>query len=148
MIRRQNFFPTVLFDGFFDDVFAPAKPPVPNAPEAFRPMRTDVKETEAGFELDIELPGFKKEDVTAELKDGYMTIKASRNTEEEEKSDNGRIIRKERYSGSVSRSFYVGEDVTQEDIKAKISNGILNIFVPKKEPKAAIEEKKCIAIEG
>ncbi len=84
-------------------------------------MRTDVKETKTGYELEIELPGVKKEDVKAELKDGYLTITASTESKKEEKQD-GKYIRKERYSGTTSRSFYVGEDITQEDIKAKFEN--------------------------
>ena len=109
-------------------------------------MRTDVKETENSFELAIELPGFKKEDVKAELKDGTMTISAVSKHENEEKDANGRFIRRERYTGSCSRSFYVGEAVTEEDISAKFEDGILKVTVPKKEVKPAVEEKKYIPI--
>ena len=110
-------------------------------------MNTDVKEKENSYELDIELPGFKKEDVRAELKDGYLTVSASRNGNNDEKDEKGSYIRRERYSGSCSRSFYVGEGVRQEDIHAKFEDGVLKLEVPK-EDKKKIEEKKYIAIEG
>ena len=99
-------------------------------------------------ELEIDLSGFKKEEVRAELKDGYLTVSAETNTKKDEKAEDGKYIRRERYSGSCSRSFYVGEDVQQEDIKAEFKHGILKLFVPKKEAKPAVEEKKHIAIEG
>ena len=98
-------------------------------------MKTDIKETESAYELDIDLPGYKKEDVQAELKDGYLTISAKTNTTKEEKDENGKYLRKERYSGSCSRSFYVGEDITEEDIKAKFEDGTLKLSIPKKEAK-------------
>ena len=96
----------------------------------------------------MNLPGVKKEDVKAELKDGYLTISASSNTSKDEKDDNGRYIRRERYSGSCSRSFYVGDQVTESEIKAKFENGTLTMLIPKKEEKPAVEDKKYIAIEG
>lgn len=113
-------------------------------------MKTDVKEHETGYELDISLPGYKKEDIQAELKDGYLTINAKTSQDHDEKDENtGKYIRRERYFGSCSRSFYVGEDITQEDIKAKYENGVLKLAVPKKDPKKPeVEEKKFIAIEG
>ncbi len=110
-------------------------------------MNTDVKEKENAYELDIELPGFKKEDVRAELKDGYLTISATQNTNRDEKDEKGSYIRRERYSGSCSRSFYVGEGVKQEDIHARFENGVLKLEVPKAD-KQKVEEKKYIAIEG
>ena len=110
-------------------------------------MRTDIKDTENGYEVTMNLPGVKKEDVKAELKDGYLTISAVSNSNKDEKDQNGRYIRRERYSGSCSRSFYVGEDVTQEEIKARFENGTLVMTVPKKEQKPAVEQKKYIAIE-
>lgn len=111
-------------------------------------MKTDIKEMENGYEVTMNLPGVKKEDVKAELKDGYLTISASTNSNKDEKDGNGRYIRRERYSGSCSRSFYVGEDVTQDEIKAKFENGALTLLVPKKDQKPAVEDKKYIAIEG
>ena len=97
---------------------------------------------------DIDMPGFNKEDLKAELKEGYLTISASTNKDNGEKDENGRYIRRERYVGSCSRSFYVGEDIKQDDIKAKFENGILKISVPKKEAQPKVEEDKHIAIEG
>lgn len=111
-------------------------------------MHTDVKETNYGYEIDMNLPGVKKEDVHAELKDGYLTVKATTNTSNDMQDDNGHYIRRERYSGSCSRSFYVGEQVTQEDIKAKFEDGVLKIAVPKKEIQPKVEENNYIAIEG
>ena len=132
-----------LFDTFFDDFKRPAR-----SNTNINVMRTDIKETDAGFELDIDLPGYKKEDVQAELKDGYLTISAKTNTTREEKDENGKYIRKERYSGSCSRSFQVGEQIEQQDIKAKFEDGILKVTVPKKDAKPAVEENKYIMIEG
>lgn len=111
-------------------------------------MKTDIRETDGSFELDIDMPGFNKEDLKAELKEGYLTISASTNKDNGEKDENGRYIRRERYVGSCSRSFYVGEDIKQDDIKAKFENGILKISVPKKETQPKVEEDKHIAIEG
>lgn len=110
-------------------------------------MKTDIKENDATYEMDIELPGYKKEDVTAKLENGYLTITAAKTAKTEEKNDDGVYIRRERFSGQCSRTFYVGEDVKQEDIKAKFEDGILKVSIPKVEPKK-VEEKKYIAIEG
>ena len=110
-------------------------------------MKTDVKETDAGYEVDIDLPGFKKDEISAKLDDGYLTISASKGLDKDEKNKEGKYIRKERYAGAMSRSFYVGGDVTEEDIKAKYEDGILKLSIPKKEAKA-VENKKYIAIEG
>ena len=137
-----------LIDSFFDDFAAPAKKVMRCNTPANNIMKTDIKDTKEGYELDIELPGYNKEDVSAELKDGYMTISASTKSDEGDKDENGKYIRRERYYGSCSRSFYVGEAITQEDIKARFENGILKLFVPKKEEKPAVEEKKYITIEG
>ena len=114
---------------------------------AGRIMKTDVKEKENEYEIDIDLPGFKKEDVKAELKDGYLTISAAKGLDHEEEKKDGKYIRKERYSGNMSRTFYVGENITQEDIHAKYEDGILKLTVPKKEEKKQ-EEKNYITIEG
>ena len=111
-------------------------------------MRTDVKETDNSYELDMDMPGFEKGDIKAELKNGYLTISASSNRNNDEKDKDGKYIRRERYTGSCSRSFYVGDDVKEEDIKAKFENGILKVTVPKKEEKPAVEENKYISIEG
>ncbi|KIR03478.1 hypothetical protein P261_02293 [Lachnospiraceae bacterium TWA4] len=110
-------------------------------------MKTDVKEVENGYELAIDLPGYKKEDVHAQLENGYLTINASKNVDNDKKDENGKYIRRERYTGSMSRSFYVGEQVTEEDIHAKFEDGILHLSVPKKEVKK-VENNHYIAIEG
>lgn len=111
-------------------------------------MNTDIKETEKGYELAISLPGVKKEDIKAEVKDGYLMITAAKGLDQDEQEkDTGRYIRRERYAGSCQRSFYVGDDVTEEDIKGEFKHGILKLFVPKKEAKPAVEQKKYIAIE-
>jgi HSP20 family protein len=111
-------------------------------------MKTDIKETDSAYEVSVDLPGFKKDEISAKLEKGYLTISASRNLEKDEKDEeSGRYIRRERYSGQCSRSFYVGEQVTEEDIRAKFEDGILQLYVTKKEAKQ-VEEKKLIAIEG
>ena len=110
-------------------------------------MKTDVKETDTGYEVDIDLPGFKKDEINAQLDNGYLTISAAKGLDKDEKDKKGKYIRKERYAGAMSRSFYVGEGITQEDIKAKYEDGILRLSVPKKEAKA-VEDKKYVAIEG
>ena len=110
-------------------------------------MKTDVKETDTGYEVDIDLPGFKKDEINAQLDNGYLTISAAKGLDKDEKDKKGKYIRKERYAGAMSHSFYVGEGITQEDIKAKYEDGILRLSVPKKEAKA-VENKKYIAIEG
>ena len=109
-------------------------------------MTTDVKDTDKGYEVTMNMPGVKKEDVKAELKDGYLTVTAQQNTNKDEKDKEGNYIRKERYSGSCQRSFYVGEGVKQEDLKAAFNNGILTVAVPK-EVQKPVEEKQYITIE-
>ena len=108
-------------------------------------MKTDIKEHDNCYDLMIGLPGVKKEDIKAELNDGYLTVSAESNTSKDEKDDNGKYICRERYSGSYSRSFYVGDTVTEQDISAKFENGTLKLTVPKKE---SLPEKqnKYIAI--
>ncbi len=126
----------------FDDFFGPSF----FSKNAESVMKTDIKETDGAYELTVDLPGFKKEDVKAQLNDGYLTISAEHSSEDGEKDKDGKYIRRERYSGSYSRSFYVGDGVTQEDIAAKFENGTLKLTVPKKD---ALPEKqtKYIAIE-
>ena len=131
-----------LFDNFFEDFARPARTTVRyNAPSA-TVMRTDVKETDTGYELDIDLPGYKKEEVQAALHKGYLTISATKSAEE---TVEGKYLRRERYIGSCQRSFYVREYLRQEDIRASFQNGILTLFVPK-EDKTKTEEKKYITI--
>ena len=110
-------------------------------------MKTDVHEHESEYEIDIELPGFKKEELSLNLEKGYLTVSASKNVNNDEKDEHGKMIRQERYSGSRQRSFFVGEYVTSEDVKAKFEDGILKLVVPKKDaPK--LPEKQTIMIEG
>ena len=137
-----------LIDEFFDDFARPVKSVARVSAPTPAVMRTDVKESETGYELDIDLPGYKKEDVQAQLKDGYLTITATTAKNADQKDENGKYIRRERYSGTCSRSFYVGDDIRQEDIKAKFEDGILKIGVPKKKEQPEIEENKFINIEG
>ena len=148
-----------LFDNFFDDFFgfpvwddraaqkAQKKLYGRHAPNM---MKTDVQENGDHYEIDIDLPGFKKEELSVELKEGYLVISAVKGLDKDEKEEKtGRYVRRERYVGSMSRSFYVGEDVKQEDIHAKYESGVLKLSIPKmEEKKPEIEEKKYIAIEG
>ena len=110
-------------------------------------MKTDVKETDSGYEVDIDLPGFKKDEINVQLDNGYLSISAAKGPDKDEKNKEGKYIRKERYAGAMSRSFYVGDALTQEDIKAKYESGILRLSIPKKEAKQ-VEATKRIAIEG
>lgn len=111
-------------------------------------MNTDVKENENGYELTMDLPGFTKDEVSAQLENGYLTISASKGLDkDEEEKDTGKYIRRERYAGACQRSFYVGDAVSEEDIKASFKHGILKLQIPKKEAKK-VENKNYIAIEG
>ena len=110
-------------------------------------MKTDVHEKDNEYDVDIDLPGFKKDEIALSLDNGYLTVSASKGLDKDEKDKKDQIIRQERYAGSMQRSFYVGEQLTEEDIKAKFENGVLKLFIPKKEAKA-VPEKKCIMIEG
>ena len=110
-------------------------------------MKTDVKETNNGYELTIDMPGIKKDDITAELKDGYITVSVKSNYSNDDKDDEGRYIRRERHYGSCSRSFYVGDTVTQDEIKASFSNGILKLTIPKKEDHKQSEGHNYIKID-
>ena len=143
-----------LFDEMFDDMFNNMMPMVAGrrnplyGKHAKNLMKTDVRETEDTYEVDVDLPGFKKDELSVELKDGYLTIQATANTSNDEKDSNGRYIRRERHFGTCSRSFYVGKEVKQEKIKAKFEDGTLKLFVPKQEEKPAVEESRYITIEG
>lgn len=112
-------------------------------------MNTDVKETEDGFELEMDLPGFDKDEIKVSLEKGYMTVSAQKELNQDEKdADSGKYIRRERYAGACQRSFFVGEELTEEDITGEFKHGILKLKVPKKEARPAVEEKKYISIEG
>lgn len=134
--RRRNGF-DLLEDMFRDPFFTG---------EETKIMRTDIKEKKDKYLVDIDLPGYEKEDIKIEIEDGYLTIHATTDSHKEEKED-GKFVRKERYFGECSRSFYVGEDIKEEDVKASFKNGTLKLEIPKKEEKRALPEKKYIQIE-
>ena len=150
------FYPSLFNDNLFDDFMTIAFPRFPSMGNEERKlygkqqaaiMKTDVRELEDHYEVDIDLPGFKKDEIKLELEKGNLTVSTARNVNEEEKNEEGKVIRQERYMGAMQRSFYVGEFITEEDIKAKFEDGVLKLNVPKKEaPKPP--EKKSIMIEG
>ena len=143
-----------LFDDFMNDFAFPDFTDSANIEKALygkhakNMMKTDVRETDDAYEVDIDLPGFKKDEVKVALKDGYLTVSAAKGLDEDDEDKKGHYIRRERYAGACQRSYYVGEDITEEDIRAEFKHGILKLFVPKKEVKPAVEEKKYITIEG
>ena len=141
-IFRRNDVDNV-FDDFFDDSFWGN-----TGMRAVTAMNTDIKENDKAYEIEMELPGFDKGDINAELKEGYLTIRATHSENKDEKDEKQRYIRKERYSGHYERSFYVGDAITEDDIKAKFKDGVLTMEVPKKEAQPKVEETKRIAIEG
>ena len=139
-----------LFDDFFTDPFGMMVMPQRHDPlygkHSKNLMKTDVRETEGSYELDVDLPGFKKDEVNVELNNGYLTIEAAKSLDKDDTDKQGRYIRQERYAGSMSRSFYIGEAVRPEDVKGKFENGILQLSIPKNEqPK--LPAKTTIAIE-
>ena len=142
-----------LFDDFMNDFAFPDFTDSANIEKALygkhasHEMKTDVRETDSGYEVDIDLPGFKKDEINIQLDNGYLSISAAKGLDKDEQDKEGKYIRKERYAGSMSRSFYVGNAITQDDIKAKYESGILRLSVPKKAAEE-IESAKRIAIEG
>ena len=111
-------------------------------------MKTDIRETDGSYELEMDLPGFTKDEVKVSLENGYLTVQAAKGLDEDEQEKKtGRYIRRERYAGACERSFYVGEDVTQEETEGEFKHGILRLSIPKKEAKPAVPEKKYIVIE-
>ena len=140
--------PSIFGNNFVDDVFDDMFPFAGNYTTAsYDLMKTDVKDAGDHYELEMEMPGVEKENIKAELKDGYLTVTAQQNTNKDEKDKEGNYIRRERYAGSMCRSFYVGDAVSEEDIHAKYKDGILKLSVPKKAPEK-IEKDGYIAIEG
>ena len=137
MIPRRNRFD--LFDEMFRDPFFEGT--------ESKVMKTDIKEKKDKYLIDIDLPGYEKEDIKMEISDGYLTVHASVNKEVDDEKEKRKYVRKERYVGECSRSFYVGENVKEEEIKAKFKNGTLTIEVPKKDDKKELPEKKYIPIE-
>lgn len=137
-----------LFDDFFDNSFEKGLLGTHNplyGKHAKNLMKTDIKETNCGYEVFVDLPGFKKDEINVEVNDGYLTVNASKDLNKEEKGENGRYIRQERYSGACSRSFYIG-DVTPEEVKAKFECGVLTLTVPRKESRELPASRK-VAIE-
>jgi HSP20 family molecular chaperone IbpA len=139
-----------LFDDFMDDFSFPTLPDVDKelyGKHAKNLMKTDVKETDDGYQVAVDLPGFKKDEIKIKLENGTLTINAAKGLDKDEKDKEGKYVRRERYAGACERSFYVGEDVTQEDIKGEYKHGILKLFVPKKEAKPVSNDPKYITIE-
>ena len=128
LVPRNNNLGFSLFDNMFDDFF---KDPFFTRNNSVKVMKTDIQEKDDKYILDMDLPGYDKEDIKAQLKDGYLTISAQKNTSNDEKDEEGNYIRRERYCGKCSRSFYVGDSIKEEDIKANFNNGILQLSFPK-----------------
>ena len=151
MLYMPGIFGEDLMDRGFnnmDRVFAQIERPL-YGHNARNLMKTDVREHNDSYEVDIELPGFRKDELQLSLENGYLNIMAAKGLDKDETDKKtGKLIRQERYAGSMSRSFYVGEDITEEDIKAKLEHGVLSLLIPKKETKPQLPEKKYIAIEG
>ncbi|MCF2567682.1 Hsp20/alpha crystallin family protein [Mediterraneibacter glycyrrhizinilyticus] len=145
-IFGDNLFDDDWMDFPFDRDFWGKKNPL-YGKNANRVMKTDIREHDRGYELDVDLPGFKKDEIKVELENGYLTISAAKGLDKDEQDKQGKYIRRERYAGAMQRSFYVGDAVTEEDVKAKFEDGILRLSIPKKDAKA-VETKKTIAIEG
>ena len=145
-IFGDNLFDDDWMDFPFDRDFWGKKNPL-YGKNANRVMKTDIREHDGGYELDVDLPGFKKDEINVELENGYLTISATKGLDKDEQDKKGKYIRRERYAGAMQRSFYVGDAVTEEDVKAKFEDGILRLSIPKKDAKA-VETKKTIAIEG
>ena len=143
LVPRNNNLGVSLFDNMFDDFF---KDPFFTRNNVVKVMKTDIQEKDNNYVLDMDLPGYEKEDIKAQLKDGYLTITAQKNTSNDDKDEEGNYIRRERYCGKCSRSFYVGDSIKEEDIKANFNNGILELTFPKEVEQKA-EEMKYITID-
>ena len=143
--------PSIFGEDLFDDFmgYPTGRQAAANAyPQVKDMMKTDIRDVDGNYELEIDLPGFKKDEIKASVENGYLTISAARGLDEDEKDKkSGKYIRRERYAGACERSFYVGEGISQDDIKASFQHGILKLFIPK-EPEKSVEEKKYVAIEG
>ena len=145
-IFGENLFDDDWMNSGFNDNFWGKKNPL-YGKHAQNMMKTDIREKDDSYELDVDLPGFKKDEIKVQLKDGYLTLSAAKGLDKDQQDKQGNYIRRERYAGTMSRSFFVGEDVAQEDIHAKYEDGILRLSVPKKAPKK-IENTGYISIEG
>lgn len=149
-------YPTIFNEGFLDDLFDLAVPVMRDIGEvdkklfgkhAAHVMKTDVHEHDEGYEVDIDLPGFKKDEISISLENGVLTVAAAKGLDETENDKKGKLIRQERYMGSMQRSFYVGKNLTEDEIKARFEDGVLRLSIPKKDEKK-LPEKKTIMIEG
>ena len=142
--------PSIFGENLFDDWMDFSFPDIDKklyGKHAKNVMKTDIKEKDEGYELVVDLPGFLKDEIEVQLENGYLTISAAKGLDKDETDKNGKYLRQERYAGSMSRSFYVGEGITEEDIHGKFENGILKLDIPKEEVRK-VEQKKRIAIEG
>ena len=145
--------PSIFGENLFDEFFGDWPREIRNmdrrlyGKNAAREMKTDVHEHEDHFEVDIDLPGFKKDEITLELQNGYLTVTAAKGLDKDETTKKGKVIRQERYAGTLQRSFYVGEELTEADIAAKLEHGVLSLNIPKREARK-IPEKRTIMIEG
>ena len=138
LMPRRNY---DLFDEMFDDPFFRGHEARTSL------MKTDVLEKDGNYLLEMDLPGFTKDDIRAQLHDGYLTIQAEKTTSSDQKDENGKYVFRERHTGSCSRTFYVGDHITQEDIKASFENGTLKLIFPKMAPEKIEAQKKYITIE-
>ena len=151
-MEELSMLPSIFGENLFDDFFSdPFEMMVPTRNALYGKhgknlMKTDVRETEDSYELDIDLPGFKKDEVNVELKDGYLTISAAKGLDKDQEDKKGKYIRQERYAGALSRSFYVGDAVEPEDVSAKFEDGILTISVPK-DVKKQLPKNSSISIQ-
>ena len=134
-------------DDFFED-FANSSYYRPNRIGSIPAMKADVQDLDNAYQIDLDLPGFRKDEIQMQLANGNLTVSASKGLDKDEKNEEGAYIRRERYAGSMSRSFYVGEHVKEEDIHPRYENGILTFHIPKEEKKAVEEKKHYISIEG
>ncbi|KAB8286881.1 molecular chaperone Hsp20 [Bifidobacterium ramosum] len=140
-----------MFSDLFDDPFFEGWRNTDNTATAAMPanmMSTDVREKDNCYDVDIDMPGFDKNDISVELNNGYLTVSAHKDEDHDDKAQDGKWLRRERYMGSCSRSFYVGEDVKESDIHASYKNGTLCLEVPKMQAQPQVEAKHTIAIEG
>ena len=141
--------PSIFGEDLFDDFMGyPTGRQAAAYPQVKDMMKTDIRDVDGNYELDVDLPGFKKDEIKVQLKDGYLNIQATREEKKDEKDEKGKYVRRERYTGTCNRSFYVGPNIKHEDIHAKYEDGILKLSVPKKAPKAVEEKDGYIAIEG
>ena len=144
-IFGENLFDDFFMDPFNDPFFTSSRNAL-YGKHSKNLMKTDVRETDGSYELDIDLPGFKKDEISAEIRDGYLTVSAAKGLDKDQSDKEGRYIRRERYAGQCSRGFYVGEGVTEQDINAKFEDGILRLSIPKKE-QPQLPQTRRIAIE-